>query len=191
MPRHLKRLRVAALNLQQKLIKSRKRDESLRKWVGRNLDNSLLAAILDLFQVLLGVIVTIIYCLKNWEAWDATRDSMATRLLQAGFGVVFLFDYVLRSGLYAADNREAHVLAPLTIMDLLAIFPQFVELVLSEGYVREHFLIVGGIKTLRPFRCLCCFRLIPFTSTARQRETFVLFSAVVCIIICFGSTQQV
>ncbi|KDO31996.1 hypothetical protein SPRG_19472 [Saprolegnia parasitica CBS 223.65] len=186
--RQLKRLVGVAVATRNKLIKQRKRGESLRKWVGRNLDNSRLAAILDLYQVLLGVIVTGMYSLRNWDMWDTSLDSMTTRYIQAFFGTVFLSDYLLR--LYAADNRKAHILAPLAIMDFLAILPQFIELLVPDSFSRKHFLWVTGIKTLRPFRCLCCFRLLAFANTARQRETFVLFSAVICIIICFGSTQQ-
>ncbi|EQC39529.1 hypothetical protein SDRG_02967 [Saprolegnia diclina VS20] len=186
--RQLKRLSGVVVATRNKLIKQRKRGESMRKWVGRNLDNSRLAAILDLYQVLLGVIVTGMYSLRNWNAWDTSLDSMTTRYIQAFFGTVFLFDYLLR--LYAADNRKAHVLAPLAIMDFLAILPQFIELLVPDSFSRDHYLWVTAIKTFRPFRCLCCFRLLVFATTARQRETFVLFSAVICIIICFGSMQQ-
>ncbi|KDO31995.1 hypothetical protein SPRG_03211 [Saprolegnia parasitica CBS 223.65] len=184
----LKRVRAHARRLHALLIKPRKRDESFRRWVGRNLDKSILGAIIDLFQAFLGLIVTGLYGHKNWAGWDNTPDAAGLRYVHALIGSVFLFDYCLRC--FAADNRQSHVLAPLAIMDFLAVFPQFTEVVFSDATHETHALWFGAVRTLRPFRSLCFFRLVPFTSTAKQRESVTLVITVTCIIICFGGMQQ-
>ncbi|EQC39531.1 hypothetical protein SDRG_02969 [Saprolegnia diclina VS20] len=184
----LKRVRASARRLHALLIKPRKRDESFRRWVGRNLDKSILGATIDLFQAFLGLIVTGLYGHKNWIGWNNTPDAAELRYFHAVIGSVFLFDYCLR--FFAADNRQSYVLAPLAIMDFLAIFPQFTELVFSEAYHNAHILWFGAVRTLRPFRCLCFFRLVSFASTAKQRESLLLLITVTCIIICFGGMQQ-
>ncbi|OQR95895.1 Voltage-gated Ion Channel (VIC) Superfamily [Achlya hypogyna] len=184
-----KRLRGFLVSIRARVLKPRKRDESFRRWVGRNLDKSVLGAAIDIFQAVLGWIVTGLYCVKNWRSWDNSLDGPFLRAVHAAIGGVFLFDYSLR--LFASDNRESYVLAPLAVMDLLGIVPQFIELFVGNTASQHHLVFIGAIKTLRPFRCLCFFRLVPFARSARQRESYVLSITVMCIIICFGSIEQV
>ncbi|OQR88846.1 calcium-activated potassium channel subunit alpha-1, partial [Thraustotheca clavata] len=96
MRRRLKQARATYAIIRNKLIKPRKRGESFRKWVGRNLDNSILAALLDIFQAVLGTLVTVLYCYRNWSSWNISTDELPIRYAHAFFGLVFLFDYTLR-----------------------------------------------------------------------------------------------
>ncbi|EQC41502.1 hypothetical protein SDRG_01469 [Saprolegnia diclina VS20] len=172
----------------QQLIKDRMRGESFQRWAARNMDNSLFASLLDIVQVILGVLVTLLYFQKNWSAWDTSIDDPVLRIIHAVYGTLFLLDYLLR--LYAADNMETYVFSPLAMIELVSIPSQFVDVVFSEAQNRDNYILFGAMKCLRPFRCLRCFRLLSFAKTARMRETGMLFFAVLAIIICFGAVQQ-
>ncbi|OQR96521.1 Voltage-gated Ion Channel (VIC) Superfamily [Achlya hypogyna] len=185
---HESRLGRVYHGLRQKLVKDRMRGESFQRWIARNMDNSLLAAILDIFQITLGLVVTLLYFNKNWYGWDTSMDSPTLRIIHACFGFNFAYDYLLR--LYAADNIETYIFSPLAIIEFFTIAPQFVEVVFSEDDNRYNYLLFAALKCLRPFRCLRCFRLLAFAKTARIRETGMLFFSVCAIIVCFAAVQQ-
>ncbi|EQC39533.1 hypothetical protein SDRG_02971 [Saprolegnia diclina VS20] len=181
-------LYVVYLRVRSKLIKPRMRGETFRRWVARNMDNSLLSSILDIVQVGMGLIVTLLYTDKNWSMWNTSVDSAELGLAHAFMGVLFAFDYALC--LYAADDRVAFFVDPVALADFVTIYPQFIDVVISPATYEASHTYYAALKSLMPFRCLRCFRLLSFARTAKQREMGTLFFGVVAIIICFGAIGQ-
>ncbi|KDO32009.1 hypothetical protein SPRG_03227 [Saprolegnia parasitica CBS 223.65] len=173
----------------RKLVKTRMRGETFRKWVGRNIDNSLLASFIDVVQVILGLVVTIIYFNENWLVLNAsTTTDISIDTLQLSISVFFTFDYCLR--LYASDNRRSFFLSPISMVDLVTILPQWIEIILDKLNVKTVKSMSSALKTLRSLRFLRAFRLLAFAKTAKKRQTGVLVLTVMAIIICSAGIIQ-
>ncbi|OQR89645.1 Voltage-gated Ion Channel (VIC) Superfamily [Thraustotheca clavata] len=176
------------LRLLRKLMKPRMRGESFRKWVGRNIDNSLLAAFIDVVQVILGLVVTIIYFNENWLALNTSTEDGGTETLQLGISVFFTVDYFIR--IYASDNRRTFFWSPFSMVDLVTILPQWIEIILDKLNVKTYKSTSSALKTLRSLRFLRAFRLLAFAKTAKRRQSGVLFLTVMAIIVCSAGMIQ-
>ncbi|EQC39519.1 hypothetical protein SDRG_02957 [Saprolegnia diclina VS20] len=180
--------RYAAKQL-RKLVKTRMRGETFRKWVGRNIDNSLLASFIDVVQVILGLVVTIIYFNENWLVLNtSTTTDASIDTLQLTISVFFTFDYCLR--LYASDNRRSFFLSPMSMVDLVTILPQWIEVIFDKLNIKTVKSMSSALKTLRSLRFLRAFRLLAFAKTAKKRQTGVLVLTVMGIIICSAGIIQ-
>ena len=93
--------------------------------------------------------------------------------------------------MYAADDRVAFFVDPVALADFITIYPQFIDVLISPATYEASHNYYAALKSLMPFRCLRCFRLLSFARTAKQREMGTLFFGVVAIIICFGAIGQV
>ncbi|KAF0718769.1 Aste57867_1502 [Aphanomyces stellatus] len=170
----------------KKVVKPRMRGENFRKWVGRNIDNSLLASSIDIFQVVLGLLVTIVYFNQNWTQFSPNLESTELAELQMVIGVFFTLDYIMR--FYAADSRQTFFWSPFAIIDLITILPQWFEMLFeSDANFKSK---ASAMKTLRALRFLRAYRLLVFAKTAKGRQGGVLFLTVMSIIICSAGVVQ-
>ncbi|KAH9096851.1 hypothetical protein LEN26_017260 [Aphanomyces euteiches] len=168
------------------LLKPRMRGETFRKWVNRNLENSPLAALIDTFQVILGLGVTMIYFYQNWTKFQDVPETIALRNLQIVIGLFFTVDYLAR--LYAADSRSTFVVSTMSLIDLGTIIPQWLELIIADNSRLKG--QASSLKTLRALRFLRAFRLLSLTKTAKGRQGGILFLTVVAIIFCSAGIFQ-
>ncbi|KAH9100372.1 hypothetical protein LEN26_015893 [Aphanomyces euteiches] len=170
----------------KKLVKPRMRGETFRKWVGRNIDNSLLASSIDIFQVFLGLLVTIIYFNENWNQFNPNSETQDLKRLQWVISAFFTLDYAMR--FYAADSRYTFFWSAFAMVDLITILPQWLE-VAFESYSAFKSK-ASAMKTLRALRFLRAYRLLIFSKTAKGRQGGVLFLTVMSIIICTAGVIQ-
>ncbi|RHY77533.1 hypothetical protein DYB30_009311 [Aphanomyces astaci] len=170
----------------RKLVKTRMRGETLRKWIGRNIDNSVLALSIDIFQVFLGLLVTIVYFSQNWLEFSPNLESYELIMLQWVIGIFFSLDYIMR--LYAADSRRIFFLSPFALVDLVTILPQWLEVLFEAN--EEFRSKASAMKTLRALRFLRAYRLLVFSKTAKGRQGGVLFLTVMSIIVCSAGVIQ-
>ncbi|CAK4321694.1 unnamed protein product [Aphanomyces euteiches] len=170
----------------KKLVKPRMRGETFRKWVGRNIDNSLLASSIDIFQVFLGLLVTIIYFNENWNQFNPNSETQDLKRLQWVISAFFTLDYAMR--FYAADSRYTFFWSAFAMVDLITILPQWLE-VAFESY-SDFKSKASAMKTLRALRFLRAYRLLIFSKTAKGRQGGVLFLTVMSIIICTAGVIQ-
>ncbi|ETV94670.1 hypothetical protein H310_11656 [Aphanomyces invadans] len=176
---------VVKTNL-KKLVKARMRGETFRKWIGRNIDNSVLASSIDIFQVMLGLLVTVVYFTQNWQEFSPNLESSELLMLQWVIGVFFSLDYVMR--MYAADSRRMFFLSPLALVDFVTILPQWLEVLFEAN--EEFRSKASAMKTLRALRFLRAYRLLVFSKSAKGRQGGVLFLTVMSIIICSAGVIQ-
>ncbi|RHY51768.1 hypothetical protein DYB34_008705 [Aphanomyces astaci] len=162
------------------------RGETLRKWIGRNIDNSVLALSIDIFQVFLGLLVTIVYFSQNWLEFSPNLESYELIMLQWVIGIFFSLDYIMR--LYAADSRRIFFLSPFALVDLVTILPQWLEVLFEAN--EEFRSKASAMKTLRALRFLRAYRLLVFSKTAKGRQGGVLFLTVMSIIVCSAGVIQ-
>ncbi|RQM20150.1 hypothetical protein B5M09_005804 [Aphanomyces astaci] len=157
------------------LIKPRMRGETFQKWASRNMDSSKLATIVDVFQVVLGVSVTIIYFYQNWTKFQDVAETPMLRNAQTVIGVFFTFDYLVR--LIASESPQTFFLNTMSLVDLATILPQWLEMGISDD--SDFKSLANAFKTLRSLRFLRAFRLLVFAKTAKGRQAGILFLTVI------------
>lgn len=108
--------------------------------------------------------------------------------LEIGFTVLFTIEYLVR--IWCAPNRRAYVTSTYGVIDLLAILPTYLALLVPGT---APLLIVRLLRILRIFRVL---RLLEFLDEANElagalrnsaRKIFVFFSMVLLMMVVFGS----
>ncbi|CAK4267206.1 unnamed protein product [Aphanomyces euteiches] len=150
------------------------------------MENSPLAALLDIFQVVLGIGMTLIYFSQNWSKFQDAPETVLLSNIQIVIGYFFTLDYCTR--LYAADSRWTFFISSVSLIDLGTIVPQWLELLLGDnsGFKGQ----ANALKTLRSLRFLRAFRLLSLTKTAKGRQTGFLFLTVMSIIFCSAGIIQ-
>lgn len=117
-------------------------------------------------------------------------DSYASLFwrMEIGFTVVFTLEYLVR--IWCAPNRRAYITSVYGVIDLLAILPTYLALVIPGAM---PLLVVRLLRLLRIFRVL---RLLEFLDEANElagalrrsgRKIFVFFSMILLLMVVFGS----
>ena len=144
--------------------------------------------IILIFVILASVTVIV---LDSFAGIHRTWGPLLQRI-EWSFTLIFTLEYLLR--IWIARNRRAYLVSVYGIIDLLAILPSYLAVVLPQT---APLLIVRLLRVLRVFRVL---RLISFLDEAntvagalRQsaRQIFVFFSMVVTVMIVFGCVMYV
>ena len=108
------------------------------------------------------------------------------------FTLLFTAEYLMR--IWISKNRKAYLLSFYGIIDLLAILPTYLALLLPQT---APLLIVRLLRVLRVFRVLKLMHFLEEANTVagalRQsaRQVFVFFSMVVTIMVVFGCVMYV
>ncbi|KAF0753163.1 hypothetical protein AaE_005807, partial [Aphanomyces astaci] len=173
-------------SVKNRLVRPRMRGETFRKWMSRNMDSSTLATLLDVFQVILGIGVTMVYFYQNWSKFQDVAETPMVRTVQRAIGVFFTFDYLVR--LIASESPQTFFLNTMSLVDLATILPQWLEMAISDD--SDFKKQANALKTLRGLRFLRSFRLLVFAKTAKGRQAGILFLTVMSIIFCSAGIIQ-
>jgi voltage-gated potassium channel len=112
--------------------------------------------------------------------------------IEWGFTAIFTVEYALR--LWCSPNRRRYAVSAFGIVDLLAILPTYLALVIPGA---NSLLVVRLIRILRIFRVL---RLLQFLSEANvlarslrnsRRKIFVFFTLMLVLMVVFGCLMYV
>ena len=145
---------------------------------GRWFDIALIAAILLSVLVLMLESVT----------WINARYAGALKTLEWFLTALFTVEYILR--LYSAPNAWRYARSFYGVIDLLAILPSFLSLLIGPA---NHLLIIRMIRVMRIFRVL---KLIPYLNEANtlgrsialsRRKIAIFFVGVLVLCVVFGS----
>ena len=122
----------------------------------------------------------------------SNRYANALRLAEWGFTIVFTIEYIVR--LLAVRRPLRYALSFFGIVDLLALLPSYVSLVLPTG---RYLLVVRVLRLLRIFRVL---KLGKFLSEgailsqalrASRHKILVFLSTVVTLVVLIGAVMYV
>lgn len=110
---------------------------------------------IDLLIIFLNLLICAIFVANTYPISDQVRQA----LWRIEVAVVFFFivEYILR--LYGSYNRRAHVRHIYSIIDLVAIFPTMMEIILPFFGLS---LYIGVLKTIRVFAVFRIFRFLRF-----------------------------
>ncbi|EED32775.1 Ion transport protein [gamma proteobacterium NOR5-3] len=136
-----------------------------------------------IFTILISVSVIVADSMANIH-----RDyGPLLQRLEWGFTLLFTIEYLVR--IWIARNRRAYLFSLYGIIDLLAILPSYLAIVIPQT---APLLIIRLLRVLRVFRVL---RLVGYLHEANQiagvmrnswRQIFVFFSIIITIIVVFG-----
>jgi len=146
--------------------------------LGRGFDVALLCAItLSVIAICLDSIPSI-----------AARYHDTLKILEWGFTILFTLEYIAR--LYCSPRPLAYARSFYGMVDLLAILPSYLELLLPGA---SYLLIIRILRVLRVFRILKMIRYIREGNVLlraillSRRKVLVFFSSMSLLIIVFGS----
>jgi hypothetical protein len=115
-------------------------------------------------QILCTLLSIFNYVFLTYSLQKTERTNI--KELDATLAVLFLADYAL--SMYIAEDRLAFYLNPSSMIDLIAIVPPFVYLVVNET---SHYVwFLGLLRILRASRILRTYRIISFSETEEVRE---------------------
>jgi voltage-gated potassium channel len=108
------------------------------------------------------------------------------------FTVFFTLEYIIR--IWCSPNRRAYALSGFGIVDLLAVLPTYIALIVPAA---SPLLIIRLLRVLRIFRILRLFEFITEANTlakalrASGRKIFLFFSMMIILTIIFGCLMYV
>ncbi len=121
-----------------------------------------------------------------------TEYRHAFRLVEWGFTIVFTIEYLLR--LYCVPDRKRYIFSFYGIVDLIAILPTYLSLVIADA----HYLLV--VRILRILRIFSVLKMTRYTSQAKvlrdalkrsQEKVTVFFFSIFTLAVIFGSVLYV
>jgi voltage-gated potassium channel len=140
----------------------------------------------DIALILLIITSVLIIMLDSIAAYDEAYGELFLQLEWA-FTIIFTVEYLVR--LWCAPHRKAYALSVYGIVDLLALLPTYLSLLLPQA---APLLIIRLLRILRIFRVL---RLLSLLSEANElaqalrrstRKIFVFFSMMLILATIFG-----
>ncbi|MEM9758878.1 MAG: ion transporter [Pseudomonadota bacterium] len=141
-----------------------------------------------IFAILISVMVIVLDSIAEVHA--AFGETL--QHIEWGFTLVFTIEYLLR--IWISMNRRAYVTSVYGVVDLLAILPSYLALLLPQT---APLLIVRLVRVLRVFRVLRMIHLLDEANTLAgalrrsARQIFVFFSMVITVMIVFGCLMYV
>lgn len=142
------------------------------------------------FDVLLIVAILCSVAILFADTIAPLHERFGSRLyiLEWLFTVLFTLEYALR--IYCSPNRRAYVLSFYGLVDLLAILPTYLSLLVPGA---QQLLVIRLLRVLRIFRVLKLLRymadanlLMRVLATARRKIILFAFS-VITLMVIFGS----
>jgi voltage-gated potassium channel len=145
----------------------------------------------DILLIMVIIVSVAVVMLDSMPAFHA-RHGILMQRIEWGFTALFTAEYLLR--IWIAHNRRAYVLSAYGIIDLLAILPTYLALLIPQT---APLLIIRAIRVLRVFRVLRLFAYLQeanYVAGALRRsarQVFVFFSMVITLMIVFGCLMYV
>lgn len=121
-----------------------------------------------------------------------SQHGVLLQRIEWGFTVLFTIEYIVR--IWIAQNRRAYILSVYGIIDLLALLPSYLALVIPQA---APLLIIRLLRVLRVFRVLRLFSFLQEANhvagalRASARQIFVFFSMVITTMVVFGCLMYV
>jgi voltage-gated potassium channel len=143
--------------------------------------------------VLLWVIVASVFTVALESVAEVAHDHRLTlRVLEWVFTVLFTVEYVLR--VYSARRRLRYVVSFFGVIDLLALLPAFLAVLLPGA---QSLLVIRALRLLRAFRVLKVVRLMheshKLVSAIRNSlpKISVFLGTVTIVALIFGAAMHV
>lgn len=142
--------------------------------------------------LIVAILVSVTVIVLDSIAGIHSVAGVAFQRIEWGFTFIFTVEYLLR--IWISRNRRAYLTSFYGIIDLLAILPSYLALLLPQT---SPLLIVRLLRVLRAFRVLKLMAFLEEANTVagalRQsaRQIFVFFSMVVTVMVVFGCLMYV
>ncbi len=141
-----------------------------------------------IISVLFSVVVVMLESVAPIEA----RFGTLLRVMEWIFTVAFTVEYILR--IYAVKNKIKYVVSFFGLVDLLAILPTYITLIVTGSHL---FLTIKILRVLRIFRV---FKLAPYIKEANEliaalkasrRRILVFLLAVLTVVVVMGALMYI
>jgi voltage-gated potassium channel len=146
-----------------------------------------------LFDVLLIIVILLsVGTVMLDSTHTADRYATAIRVAEWGFTIVFTIEYIVR--LLAVRRPLRYALSFFGVVDLLALLPSYISLVLPSG---RYLIIVRILRLLRIFRVLKLGKFISEGAVlgqalrASRHKIFVFLSTVLTLVVVIGAVMYV
>ena len=142
--------------------------------------------------LIVSIVLSVIVVMLDSVASVREHHSALLTTLEWVFTVLFTLEYVLR--LYAIKRPSQYAFSFYGIVDLLAVVPTYVSLVLPGGH---YLLVIRVLRLLRIFRVLKLAQYLGEANMlldalkASRRKIAVFVFAVLTIVVIFGSVMYV
>ena len=142
--------------------------------------------------LILVIIASIATVMLDSSPGTAARYGDALRVAEWGFTIVFTIEYVVR--LLAVRRPLRYALSFYAIVDLLALLPSYISLVLPSG---RYLLIIRVLRLLRIFRVLKLGKFLSEGAVlgqalrASSHKIFVFLSTVFTLVVLIGAVMYV
>lgn len=146
-----------------------------------------------LFDVtlLLAILASIVLVMLESVASYRAAHGAILRQLEWFFTGLFTLEYVLR--IYSAYNRRSYILSFFGLVDLLAILPTYLSLLLVGA---QYFLVIRALRLLRVFRVLKLVHFVGEAATlkrallASRGKITVFLITVATVVVIIGSAMH-
>jgi voltage-gated potassium channel len=142
--------------------------------------------------LLLAIVSSVVVVLLESVASVRAQAGPTLRALEWGFTILFTVEYVLRLATVRRPLRYAR--SPLGVIDLLAILPSYISLVIPGG---QSLLVIRLLRLLRVFRVLKLAEYLRESRTLVQalraswRKIAVFLMTVMTIVVVVGTMMYV
>lgn len=144
------------------------------------------------FDILLlwAILISVLAVVLESVASIAARWGDLLRTLEWLFTIVFTIEYILR--VYSARNRRRYIFSFFGMVDLLAVVPTYLGLVLAGA---QYTLVLRSLRLLRVFRVLKLAHflddadLLVRAMRASREKILVFLFAVVTLVLISGATM--
>ncbi len=139
-----------------------------------------------LWAILLSVALVMLESVLSLRA----QYGGVLRALEWGFTVLFTVEYLLR--IYAARKRLRYVTSFYGVVDLLAVLPSYLSLIIAGS---QYFIVIRSLRLLRVFRVLKLARYLGEANTlaralrASRVKIIVFLWTVLTLVIIIGSVM--
>ncbi len=143
----------------------------------------------DIFLIL-AILLSVLVVMLDSVAGITSAHGTLLLVLEWGFTLLFTLEYLLR--LICVKNPMRYAASPLGLVDLLAVLPTYVSLVVPGS---QYLMVIRVLRVLRIFRVL---KLASYLGEANvltralkaSREKIIVFLVtVMTLVIIFGSTM--
>jgi len=145
-----------------------------------------------LFDILLLIVILVSVLLVMLESVESIQDSFGQtlRTLEWVFTAIFTVEYLTR--IWVAYNRLKYVRSFFGIVDLLAILPSYLSLLVPGG---QYGIVIRSLRLLRVFRVLKLVQFVDEASVlgravvASRARITVFVITVLTIVVILGSAM--
>jgi voltage-gated potassium channel len=138
--------------------------------------------------IIVLIFLSVLLVLLDSIAEIRERFGVVIHLIEWFITGIFLLEYILR--IYVLNRPARYIFSFYGLIDLMAILPNFLGLILSGG---QSLMVIRAVRLLRVFRI---FKLSRYTSAGRtlikalyrsREKIFMFISVIVTLVVIFGT----